>query len=103
MVEGRSGDFDPFEGAEHRDGWGDDAVTVKERRAEQPQQQEQPPGSLGLGWRPNERQQREDTAFTPVVGLEQNPDVLDGDDERHRPENEREDSQYVVVRDREAP
>jgi hypothetical protein len=58
--------FEPFEGAQYRDRRRDDAVTVEQRRTEQPHDDEHPPafGPVRVG----HRHQCQDAAFTLIVG-----------------------------------
>jgi hypothetical protein len=43
----------------------------------------------------SERHQRQDAAFTVVVGAQHVAEVLDRDDDRHRPEDQRQHTEHV--------
>ena len=81
----------PLHRGEHRDRRRDHAVAEEQGRAEHPEAREQelrPPRDpvadlADLG------DQRHDPALPVVVGAHHQADVLDGDDHRHRPEDQR--------------
>ena len=91
----------PFNGAQHRDGRRDHAVAIEQRRAEQPERDEEraapAPGLRMLG---HERDQRQHAALALVVGPHDENQVFDGDEERQRPENQRQHAHHVVRRRR---
>ena len=78
-------DVETLHRAEHRDGRRDDAVAVEQRRAEQPERDQQrapaPLASAMLALQ-HEREQREDAALAAVVGAQDEDEVLDDDDEQ---------------------
>ena len=91
--------------AEHRDGRRDHAVAVEQRRAEQAERDRASPRLFALAHRRlrDERQQREDAALAVVVGAHHEDQVLDRDDERQRPEDQRQHAEHVVARRRRSP
>ena len=90
----------PSTAREHRDGGGDDAVTVEEGRAEEAEH-DQEEGSLGAPGA-DQSQQRQNPALAPVIGSHDLRDVLVGDYEVQRPENQRQDAQDVFPGGRDA-
>ena len=94
-LEQRRRDVQPFNRAEHGDRRRDHAVAVQQRRAEDAQQHERglaAPGPFG-----QKRRQREDAPLALVVGPHHDHDVLDGDDDDQRVQDQREDAQDVFV------
>ena len=81
-------DVEPFEGAQYRDRRRDDAVTVEQRRPEQPHDDEDPPA---FGPVPaSHRHQCQDAAFTLIVGAHDEQAIFDGNGYDQRPEDQRE-------------
>src|SRR6185312_13456569 len=72
-------------------------VAVEERGAEDDGGAERAgaPAAVVAQARRHQRQEREDAAFAVVVGAHDEADVLDADDERERPEDEREEAEDV--------
>ena len=100
-LERRRDDLEPLDGGEDRDGRRDDAVAVQERGAEEPERNEdEVPGAPGRRRRPQERHQREDAPLTPVVGPEDDREVLDRDRQDEGPEDQGEDPEDVLGRGR---
>ena len=54
------------------------------------------PAAAGHAPAPDQRDQRQDPAFAVVVGLHHEQHVGDGDDDRHRPEDERDDTEDAL-------
>ena len=85
--------------AKHRNGWRDDAVAIQQRRAEEGEPDEPLllllviPDATGL--LQQQRQQRENTAFTAVVRAQNEADVLDRDDGDQRPDDQRQHADHV--------
>jgi hypothetical protein len=95
-----SRDVQPFDGTKHRDGRRNHAVAIEQRGAEDAEQHQHRPrggetiGLPAIGFVPrplveHERGQREDAAFTLVVGAHHDGDVLDRHHEQQRPDDER--------------
>ncbi len=85
-------------------GRGDDGVAVEQRQADHGQQGDGVPDVAALAVQPmgGKRRQREHAALALVVGAHDQGDVLDGDGERYRPEQHRQDAQHVLGRRRHA-
>ena len=97
----RADHFEPLHCAEHGDGRSDDSVAVKERAAEEPQQDERVAGrgpSLLALCLDDQCEQRVDAALTTVVGLEDETDVLDRDDQDQRPNDQGQQAKDIVRR-----
>ncbi len=101
-VEGAGRHTQTLHGREHRDRGRDDPVAVEQRRAEQAEQQE---GEARHGARAvrfarlDQREQGEDPALAVVVRAHDEREVLDGDHQQERPDDQRQDAQDVGVRD----
>jgi hypothetical protein len=82
-------DLQPFDRREHRDRWGDHAIAVEHRRAEQPEHGEHAVQrravAHGMG---RQREHRNQAAFAIVVGAQDEQHVLDRDDHGDRPEHQ---------------
>ena len=93
-------DLEPLDRAEHRDRRRDDAVAVEQRRADDDEHRRPRPmrssSALLRSVVGHERQQREDAALAVVVGAHDERQVLDGDDHRQRPEDQRQDAEHVL-------
>jgi hypothetical protein len=100
-VEIRGGDRRALHGGEYRDGRGDDAIAIEQRRAEQADEHEHP-AAPPHWWLPrrDECRQGQDAALTVVVGPHHDGEVLDADDEYERPEHEGQQAEDVVLDDR---
>ena len=93
-------DLESLDGAQDGDGGGDDSLASEERRAEQTDGDEREALSLLVGpalLLQEQREQREDPALAAIVRPQDEGDVLDADDEDQRPDDEREDTDDVVV------
>ena len=81
--------------AEHGDGGGDDAVAIEQRGTEHPEADQQ----AGLDHRAlalhHQAGERQDAAFTMVVGLHHEEEVLQRDDHHQGPEGERAHPEHV--------
>ena len=94
--------FEPLDCGEHRNRRRDHAVAVEHRRAEYSENDE-PPASASIGEPArDERGERHDAAFAIVVGAHDQRDVLERDDDRDRPEHDRENAVDVLFGQREA-
>ena len=87
-------DLHPLDRREHRDGRRDDAVAVEERGAEDAEQDE--PAGVGAGPL-DQRREGHDPALAVVVGAQDEDHVLDRDDQRDGPEDERDHAVDVGV------
>jgi hypothetical protein len=92
-LEARIHDLEPFDRRQDRDRRRDHAVAVEQRGAEDAERHEQrlrrpAPCRLSL----DQRDQRHDPALAVVVGAHDERHVLDRDDQRDRPEDERDDA-----------
>jgi hypothetical protein len=102
MVHRRPDDLEALDRGQHRDRRRDDAVAEEQRRTDDPQPGEQEDGAgRQAAVRPQQqRDQRHDPALAVVVGAHDQRDVLDRDDDRDRPHDERDDAVDVGGRDR---
>ena len=90
LVQRRLDDFDPLDRREHRDRRRDHAVAVEQRGAEDAERDEHDLRGAALEPDvPDQRDQGHDPALALVVGAHDEHDVLDRDDDRDRPEHER--------------
>ena len=96
----RCRDLDALDRRKHRDGRRDHAVAEEQRGPEDPQRRQHRlgPDSAGQGPPADQGDQRHDPALAVVVGPHHEQDVRDGDDDRHRPEDQRDDPENGVVR-----
>ena len=92
-VELRRHELEPLERRKDRDRRRDRGVAVEERGPEHAEHEEErrPPPDRALG----EREQRQRAALAVVVGPEDQPDVLEGDDEDQRPDQHRGDADHL--------
>ena len=98
-VESRADELDALDGRQHADRRRDHPVAEQQRRAEQPEQHQDP------GSRPCRRRrrllrrdqcgEREDAALAVVVGPQHQQHVLDGDDDHERPHDDRHRPHHV--------
>jgi hypothetical protein len=90
------GDAEAFDGAEHRDRRGDDAIAVEQTGAEQRRQggHTEAGARLDRRARRQERGQRQDAALAFVVGAQHEGEVLDHHHEQQRPQDEREHAEH---------
>ena len=87
-------DFEAFDRAQHRDGRRDDAVAVKQRRADQTDDQKGgAPDAVRCAPQVEQRQQRHDAAFTVVVGAHDQDRVFERDDHDQCPQDQRRHTQ----------
>ena len=85
----RGGDLQTLNRGQDADGRGDDRVAVEQRDPQDAQHQQQGgPGPAGIQLS-GQGGQGHHPAFTVVVGPHDHPDVLHGDDQRHRPHDQR--------------
>ena len=81
-LEERRRDFQPLDGAQHRDRRGDDAVAVEQRGADEARRHDpdiallRPPGGAQ-----HQCGERQETALAAIVGVHDDKDVFDGDDQ----------------------
>ena len=96
-------DLEAFEGAQDGNRRRDGAVAVEQRGADQADDQEPGAPGAGLGVAGRQQgQQGDDAAFAVVVGAQDEQRVFDRDDQDQRPQDERDDAQHRVGRDRAA-
>jgi hypothetical protein len=85
---------------QHRDRRGDDAVTVEQRRAEDAHDDQRAMHArLVVRVLAGQRHERHGPAFAVVVRAQYERHVLERDDDRQAPEDERQHAQHVVARD----
>jgi len=87
----RCRDLEAFDRTEHRNRRRDDTVAIKERRADQAENDDvatNPVVLLPAGVLEDQREQGENPTFTAVVCAQNEDDVLDADYESQRPEYE---------------
>ena len=96
----RFGDLDALDRGEHGDGGRDHAVAKEQRGPEDPQcrQHHLRPAPTGQCPSADQGDKRHDPALAVVVGPHHEQDVRDRDDDRHRPEDERDDPENAVSR-----
>ena len=100
-LEDGGGNLEALHRAQDRDGRRDHAIAVEERGAEKSQRHDDvarlapPSGARRMG----QGHEGEDPPFSPVVGAEDEDEVLDRDDEDEGPEDQREHAQDVGRRD----
>ncbi len=92
--------LEPLDRRQDRDGRRNHAVTVKHGGAEQAQR-DCSPGQAPRGRQlpQDQRQQREDASFAAIVRAQNDQHILDRNDERHRPEDHRQDTQDTGLAD----
>ncbi len=96
-LEERGRDRETFERAQDGDRRSDHAVAVQEGGAEDAHPEDgEMAGHAVFRVRPDQREEREDAAFAAVVGSHHEGEVLQGDDDEERPEDERENAVDVL-------
>ena len=100
-VEARCRDLQSLDRGEDGDGGRDDAVAEEDRGAEDADE-EQPPAQRRpvAHRRRREREHRDQAALAVVVGAQDQHDVLDRDDDRQRPEHQRQHAVDVAFGER---
>jgi len=93
---------EPLDGREHRDRRRDHPVAVEHRRPEYAETYEPPACARVAETTRDERGQRHDAAFAMVVGAHDQRDVFERNDDRDRPEHDRENAVDVLFGQREA-
>ena len=96
-VELGRGDGDAFHGRKHADGRRDHAVAKEEAGAEQ--QEPQHGRQATLAWLVEQAEQGEHAAFAVILGLQDEDGVLDGNDDRQRPDDQRDSAVDFVRRE----
>src|SRR5438270_4503837 len=95
LEQGR-GDLKPFDGAEHRNGWRNDSVSIKKCSAKYADQGKPCSQFWMVTHRPNcQCNERHDAAFAFVVGTHDEDDIFHRYDNHQRPENRRDTAQHV--------
>jgi hypothetical protein len=96
VVQLRRRDFEAFDGRQHRDRRCDDAVAVEDGGAEQADRHQRASQPRLVGHRMRgQRQHRDQPAFAVVVGAQDQQHVLQRDDDRDGPEDQRQHAQDV--------
>jgi hypothetical protein len=101
----RRDDAQAFDRRHDRNGRGDHAVAVEERRAENSKAKEDAlrrPIRQGVAVRLDEADEGENPAFAVEVGHEDEDQIFDADHEDQRPEYERQDPEHFRLRRRQA-
>ena len=95
--DGRGDDLQTFNGGKNRYGRRDHAVTVKQGRAKQPEDDKMVAAASLVACLAGQNQsgERHDAAFTLVVGAQNEAEVFDGNDQDQSPENQGEDTENV--------
>ena len=81
--------------AQHRNRRGNHAVAIEQRRGKNPQQHDPARPRLARNVLIDEREKRQTAAFALVVGPHDDADVLDRDDDHHRPEHQADDAEHM--------
>ncbi len=93
-IEGRGRDLDTFDGGQHRKRRGDHRVAIKQRTADDAQQDD---GAAATGQRTlGECHQRQRPALAVVVGPHQDEDVFQRHNDDQRPEDQRQHADHRV-------
>ena len=96
-------DLQAFDGAEHRDGRRNRAVTIEQGGADEAHHQQLRAPCPGLRIaRVEQRQQRDDAAFAAIVRAQDQQRIFDRDDEDQRPQDQRHHAEDGVRRQRPA-
>ncbi len=94
----RGDDLEPLHGAEYGDGGGDHPIAIEERPPHETQHHEhdtpRPPRAI-VGLLEDQGEEGEHASLAPVVGAQDEGDVLDADDEDQRPDDEGEEAEDV--------
>jgi hypothetical protein len=93
-------DGQTFHRRQHRNCRRNHRIAVEKRCRENPEKDDQAAVSAFLEHAGNQRDQRKAAALPLVVRPHENADVLDRDDQRHRPENQADDAEDVQFVDR---
>jgi hypothetical protein len=95
-LEARRGDLQALDGGQHRDGRRDDTVTIEQGRPEHAKDDDDGPLAWPLlGAFQHARQEGHHTTFAMVVGAQHDDDVLEGNDDQQRPDDQRQNAQDV--------
>src|SRR5581483_4463663 len=94
----RRGDLDALDRGQDGDSGRDHAVAEEQGGAEDPERREyhRRPAAAPYPAPADQRDQRHDPALAVVVGPHHQHDVGEGDDDRHRPEDQRDDPEDVL-------
>ncbi len=84
--------FQPFDRAQHRNRWCDDAVAVKQRSADQPGPHD-PTATPGGRGAHRQHHQRENAALAAIARPHHDKNVFDRDDQRQRPRDQRQNAE----------
>ena len=98
VLQGLIDDLESLDRGQHRDRRGDHAVAEEQRGAEQPQHRQAGRRLRPVPDRPPAQQgdQGHDAALAVVVDAHREQHIGDGDDQRHRPDDQRDDPEDVV-------
>ena len=96
--QGGGRDLDTLHGAQYRDGWGDHSIAVEQGSAQETQAYEEPPASRRIPAGVQQCEQRHNAALAPVVRPHDEAEILEGDHEVERPEDQRQDAENVFPR-----
>ena len=99
-IEGRGHHFDALDRRKHRDCGRDHRVAEEQRGAENADHEY--PDRPAAEAPAHHRDQRQDPALAVVVGAQHEGDVFDGDDDRQRPEDQRQHAENLLGRGRRA-
>lgn len=100
----REVDVDAFHRPQHRHRRRDHRIPEEDRGAEQADQHQAAPQlRLVAHRRRRQRQHGDETAFAVVIGAQDQQHIFEGDDDRHRPEQQGQHAQNVVVCQRHMP
>jgi hypothetical protein len=97
-LERRGDDLQAFDCREYGDCRRDHAVAVEQGGGEDAEQGNDPGQARTLGFLGHQRQQRQRTALTPIVGAHDDQHVLDRNQHHDRPEHQRQDAENVFGR-----
>ena len=99
-VEPRIDHGKPFDRGQHRNRRRDHAVAVEQRSRKHAEQDDQPAIARLADMAAEQRDEREAAALPLVVRAHQDGNILDRDDDQHRPEDQADDAQDVQPVDR---
>lgn len=85
-------DFQTLNGGKNGDGGGDDAVTEKQACAHDAEDADNVAGFCAAGDAGGQGHEGEGAAFAVIVGAHDEGDIFEGDDDRQRPEDQRENA-----------
>ena len=88
----------PLNGGQNRNGWGDHAVAVKQRRSNQPEN-DQYRAQFRIRRRRSSGQRRQghDPAFALVIGPQNKQHVLDRHHPNQRPQDQRQNAKHAIM------